>query len=490
MRGISLGRVEAERNGVSAVAAAQLTLFGRSRSGQWAARLLIAYTSFVALDFGGAQAWAADDAPAPTIATGLPNNGDPWGMRAALKERGLEYSFVLTSEILSNVDGGRRRGTVFEGKLETIVQADLQKMAGLSGLSFFTNIFQIHNTGGISRDYVGGFNTISNIEALPTLRLSEIWLEQKLHGDALTLRAGQLAADTEFFISSLSTFFMNSDWPAITKQDLPSGGPAYPLSTPGIRLKAQPTKDTTVLVALFNGDPAGPGKEDPEIKNHYGLNFRMVDPPFLISEVQRKYNVDKSAGLDGTLRLGAWYHFGSFDSPRFDTTGLSLANPASNGIAARLRGDYGIYGIVDQMIYRPKGGGPDDGVGVFSRISGSPNDRNLVDFYLDGGVVATGLVPGRPKDKFGATFIYSRIGDATRDLQKDQNFYHGTNQPIPDFELNLAVAYQAEIIPGWTVQPEVHHVVHIGGRVPDAQGRETADLRDATVFAVRSVINY
>ena len=153
-----------------------------------------------------------------------------------------------------------RTGGVFQGKLETIVKADLEKMLGLRGLSFFTNSFLIHNTGGIRRDYIGSFNTISNIEALSAMRLSELWLEQKVFSDNFSIRFGQLAADAEFFISDYSTFSMTSDWPSITAQNLPSGGPAYPLATPGIRLKYEQDKKFTLLLALFNGDSlARPG---------------------------------------------------------------------------------------------------------------------------------------------------------------------------------------------------------------------------------------
>ena len=216
-------------------------------------------------------ALAADEwpngVPPSSIATSLPNSGDPGGMRKWLFDRGLSYSFVLTSDVLGNVSGGIRTGAVFQGKLETIVKADLEKMFGLRGLSFFANAFQIHNTGGIRGDRVGSFNTISNIEALPSTRLSELWLEQSF-GDTFSVRFGQLAADTEFFISDNSTFLMNSDWPAITAQNLPSGGPASPFSTPGIRLKFEPNKQLHVSRRAVQrrsrgSRPRGPAAQEP-----------------------------------------------------------------------------------------------------------------------------------------------------------------------------------------------------------------------------------
>ena len=191
---------------------------------------------------------------------------------------GLEY----TNDVLSNVRGGLRTGTIDQGKLHGILTVDFGKLAGWNGLSGFANFFQIHNTGRIRRDYVGGINTIAAIEAVPTTRLSEVWLEQKFANGKASIRVGQLAADAEFFYSELSTMFLQSDWPTIAALNLPSGGPAYPLSTPGARLKIDPDKDVSLLLAVFNGDPAGPGVEgDEQLRNRHGLNFRVSDPPLV-----------------------------------------------------------------------------------------------------------------------------------------------------------------------------------------------------------------
>jgi porin len=432
-----------------------------------------------------------DGIPPDSIATSLPNKGDPGGIRKWLSERGLTYSFVLTGEVLANVAGGVRQGAVYQGKLETIVKADLEKMLGLRGLSFFANSFQIHNTGGIRRDFTRSFNTISNIEALPTTRLSELWLEQKFFNDTFSIRFGQLAADAEFFISDYSAPFMNSDWPTITGLNLPSGGPAYPLSTPGVRLKYEPNKQVTFLAALFNGDPSGPGPEDPQIKNRYGLNFRVQDPPLLMGEAQYRYNQEKTdTGLAGFWRLGFWHHFDQFDSQRFDANGLSLANPLSTGIPARLRGTSGIYGIVDHQLYRPPGGDKDSGISVFSRVGVSAPDRNPVEFYLDGGILFSGMVPRRPDDKFGATFIYARASRDGAALDRDTISFTGLPQPVRDFELTLALAYMAVIVPGWTIQPAFHYVFHPGAHALDPISPVPVATRDAAVFAVRSVITY
>ena len=271
--------------------------------------------------------------PAQSIATSLPQNDDAEGQRKALAARGMTYGLNYVGEWQGNVSGGVSRGSIYIGRLEGVVDIDLGKLAGRQGLTFHANGYQIHG-GGLSREHIDNLMTVSYIEALATTRLSELWLEQKLLGDKLGVRFGQLAADTEFNTSAYAAQFINGTfgWPAIFANDLPSGGPAYPFATPGIRFKFDLDKRTSFLLGVFNGDPAGPDLGDPQTRNRYGTNFRVQDPALVIGEAQYRYNQDKNApGLAGTIKLGAWGHFGRFGDQRFGTDGLSLADPASNG---------------------------------------------------------------------------------------------------------------------------------------------------------------
>ena len=426
----------------------------------------------------------ANGITSPSIATSLPYNGDYYGTRKRLAEHGVTYNLIYTNDILSNVSGGLRRGTIDQGKLEAQLTIDLEKLADWKGLSFYANGFQIHNTGRIRRDYVGGMNTIAAIEAVPTTRLSEMWFEQKFWEGKATFRIGQLAADSEFFYSDTSLIFLQSDWPTITAVNLPSGGPAYPLSTPGVRLKFDPNQNLSVLLAMFNGDPAGPGPGDEQLRNRYGLNFRVTDPPLLIGEVQFKNNREKEAkGLATTLKLGGWVHTGSFDDKRFGIDGLPLADPASLGLPVKHAGNAGVYGILDQQLYRPAGGAADSGVSIFAIGSISPSDRNLVDIFASGGIVFAGMIPGRPDDKFGASVVYARFSDGIRGFDKDQIAFTGLPLQVRDYEINLELTYVAQIIPGWTVQPDFQYIWH-----PTA-GDQPSN-RYAVVAGVRSIWRY
>ena len=114
-------------------------------------------------------------------------------------------------------------------------------------------------------------------EALAILEAAQEFTTDR--NDKASLRFGQLAADVEFFTSGYASQFISAAFgtPPGFSANLPSGGPAYPFATPGVRLKLDPDKNTSLLAAIFNGDPAGPanGPGEPESRNRHGLNFRV-----------------------------------------------------------------------------------------------------------------------------------------------------------------------------------------------------------------------
>lgn len=409
--------------------------------------------------------------------------------RADFAEAGIRWRAIYTGDLLGNVSGGISRGTTFGGRLELGLQADLEKLIGWQGALFKASSLLIHGRG-LSRDHLGNLLTVSNIEALPSARLFELWLEQKL-GPIGSLRIGQLAADSEFITSEYAGLFINGTfgWPGITGANLPSGGPAHPLATPGARIEVNLGVETKFRFGVFNGDPAGPGPGDPQRLNPDGLKFRTGDGAFLIAELQHSYKLGASA-LPGTVKVGAWYHTGTFADQRFGNDGRSLANPVSTGIPANLRANWGPYAVVDQILMRLPGPG-ERSIGGFARVSVSPDDRSLIDFYADAGVTVKGLFATRPDDQFGVAFGYAKISNRARALDRDTVFFGAPGYPIRDYEAVLEISYKAEIVPGWTVQPDFQYVFHPGGNVPHPNDPTmTRPVKNAVVVGVRSTVQY
>ncbi len=407
------------------------------------------------------------------------------------EKQGVKFAVTYIGEVLANPTGGIRQTGIYEDRFNFAVDVDFEKLLGLKQLTFHANVFQL-DAGGLSRGALFNFLVVSGIEALPTTRLYEIWLEQKW-GTKLALRAGQLAADTEFMTAKYTDVFTNASlgWPAALSLNLPSGGPSPPLATMGTRLRADLSDNLTILGALFDGNAAGPGQNDPQLRDRYGVNFRVNDPPLVVGEAQFLWNGKKGdPGLDGKFKVGAWRHFGDFASERFDVNGLSLANPASNSIPANLSGDFGLYAVFEQKLYRV-GHDDDRGIGIFGRAAYSPPNRNLIDLYADAGLELIGLSDRRPHDKFGIAAAYAHVSPAAQALDEDFRQFFGPFWPKRSAEELLTAVYQYEVRAGWTLQPNFQYIFHPGGGATNPLSSPAGKpIRDAAVLGLRTVVKF
>ena len=158
----------------------------------------------------------------------------------------------------------------------------------------------------------------------------------------------------------------------------------------------------------------------------------------------------------------------------FQFPGISLPNHF---------GDWGVYGVLDQMVWRLPGDDPEKGVSVFAFASASPSDRNVADFYAHAGVNFMGLWDKRPDDMFnGAAVAYSPVSP----------FVIGLNSALPprNYEMALELTYQATIIPGWVVQPDFQYIFHPGYGVINPLNPALGRIRDASVCGLRTMIKF
>jgi porin len=417
--------------------------------------------------------------------------GDWGGLRTSLEDKGLRLGLNSIDEAFGNPAGGVSHGAIYEGRLDMVVDLDLEKAVGWSGATFHINAYQIHGRG-LSANYLGNnLLTASSIEASRASRLYHLWLQQTLFDELLSVRIGQIAADDEFIISQYGANFINATfgWPGFLAVNAVSGGPAYPLATPGARITLAPSKQLSFSAAVFNGDPAGPGPGNPQERDASGTNFRIGDGAFSIAEAAYALNQEKdAAGLPGTYKLGGFYHTGRFADPREDDTGRSLADPASSGRAAIRHTHFGFYLVADQMVWR-EAGTADQGLGVFARVAGDPSEGNQIKFYADGGINYKGLLPNRADDVFGIAVAYAKVSNEVRGFDGDTNRFTGNNRPVRDFETVLEVTYKTQLAPWWSVQPDLQFIFHPGANIArpnDPNG--TQAMPNAIVLGIRSAV--
>jgi porin len=384
----------------------------------------------------------------------------PWGgLRAKLMDRGVEFFGSYFAEVWGNTRGGLESGTVYTGVVEFGLNLDLEKAICWPGASFSTKWLWLSGRNA-SEDLVGNILTISNIAGFNTLRDYELWFQQNLLNDKISIRLGQLAADTEFVISDYGALFLNGTfgWPAFMYMNLPEGGPGFPVGTLGIRLAVQPLDWLRFQTAAFQGNVYA------QNVNLHGFRWRLdgANGFFFLSEAQLSWNKKaEETGLTGQFKAGGWFHTAEF---------------AEANDAAFARGNSGCYFIIDQMLYRnpaktaehsanADGEGKsalnntdttgateeksDQGLGWIGRIAYEPQNRNFIDFYFDTGLTYKGLIPTRDGDTLGIAFAYAHFSSGAQEIEVDEG-------PVSvGAEMALELTYQAQLTKWLSIQPDL-----------------------------------
>jgi porin len=422
--------------------------------------------------------------------------GDMGGIRPWLGNYGVTASLQETSEYLNNLSGGAKRGGAYDGMTQFGLVVDTEKALGLSGGTFNVSALQIHGSNLSQRDLLT-LQSASGVEADDTTRLWELWYQQSLPSGKVDVKVGQQSLDQEFMVSQYANLFMNATfgWSALPSIDLPAGGPAYPLSSLGVRVRTRASDAWTVLAGVFDGNPAGSDVGDPQKQNSHGTNFNLHNGALFIGELQYAINQPpttasdaRSSGLPGTYKLGFWYNTQRFADQRLDNTGLSLANPASTGIPQSHRGNYSFYAVADQMVWRPDAESPQS-VGVFARVMGAPGDRNLVDLGVNAGVTLKAPFKGRDNDVVGLAVGYAKIGSHARGLDSDIGAFTTPGNPVRSAETILEATYQYQVAPWWQLQADFQYAFHPAGGIANPND-PSERVHNEAVVGVRTNITF
>ncbi|MGH7042786.1 MAG: carbohydrate porin [Acetobacteraceae bacterium] len=401
--------------------------------------------------------------------------GDPSGVRSALGTDGITLSAQDTETLLGNVAGGLKQGATMQGVTTVTLQVDTGKAFNVQGGTFNASALQIHGRP-LTPYYLDDLQAASGTEADNTTRLWELWYDQSFAYGRADVKIGQQSIDNEFMASKYSALFVNTmaGWPLVPSDDLYAGGPAYPLSSLGVRLQAKPTDNQTVLVGVFDDNPPGGSfNNDPQSLDDGGIRFNLHTGALFIAEYQYAVNQpaigqmaygNEQTGLPGTYKIGFWYDTAPF--------------PASDGSPAMHRNNYSFYGVVDQTVWRQAPGSPRT-LNVFARVMGAPGDRNLISFAFNGGVTLTDPLPGRDNDQVGIDIGVGKLSD-------DAAVAAGAT---PGVETLIELTYQYQATPWWLIQPDLQYVINPGGGVPDPN-HPTRQLRNEMVVGVRTAVTF
>ena len=357
-------------------------------------------------------------------------SGDWWEGRSSLFEKGYEFTFEYTAEAISNISGGIKTGSVYNGLGYSAVDIDGETALGWVGTSIRFSALWTH--GASPAQHIGDELTVSNIDAYDSLRLYEVYIEKDF--GKLNLRMGNLLADEEFVgaVYGGPLFSAVFGQPAFWSANTLNTGPAFNVPGLGLRLRYNFNEATYFQAGIYDGDTFDDTSGNPSINQH-GTHFTLGNGQGWTSLYEigcNGFNMVEDAGLPGWYRAGAWYHSTEFDK-----------HDGSKG-----EGNGGIYAAIDQMVVRED---EDQGLGIFSRLGVGERDRSRFHWVLDTGLSYTGLFSSRDEDVATLGFAYGKHSSEITTVKSHESV--------------LELTYNYQLSPTFYIQPDIQWINHPSG---------------------------
>jgi porin len=362
------------------------------------------------------------------------------GLRTDLDRIGITPVASYTSQLMGNLSGGKSRGFTYTGTLQASIVWDFDELLHIPGLSF--NIGGAWSTGkDLSARYIGNSFTVQSAYTAPgsgtnNLTLGQIYLQQQLFNNSLVIAAGRLDPGATFGTLSVFDNYLNTGINSVPGS-FATNNLTFAVYPPGVQWGAQAIYNLAqrfeLGVGVFNTNQSSSGG------GKGGLDFALQQGNRgALSVVQINYLVNHAAndtGLPGQYSFGGYY-----DSNRFS----SLSKPDSTQ-----SGNYSIYGLFQQMIYRDGEAGSSKGLTVWGATVVAPKSKvNVMPYFLGGGFSYQGLFSGRDNDIASAGVIW---GTFSRYI------------PRTTAETVIEANYQIALT-GWlSITPDIQYVIRPSG---------------------------
>jgi porin len=384
--------------------------------------------------------------------------GDWLGTRTWLEDRGIYPLVTYVIDALGNPIGGREQGFRGASNLGVDLVFDFEKLFGVDGGTFAIS-FSERFGSSLSEDNIGNVFTVQQVFGGQTYRLVDLAYKQKLLNDRVELRVGRIAAGDDFLVSPYDYLFVQNAFdgnPVGIFFNAP-GMTAYPNATWGGLVKVRPTERTYVMAGAYNGDASI------RANNRHGADFSMDGPVFVIGEVGYQINgLPGDRGLLGNYKAGFWYDDHQY--VRFNTVARAVAPGVS-------RGNWGFYGMFDQVLVRFGEPGSGRGFGIISSLLISPDQSiSVMPFFGNVGLAARGVFESRPTDVLALGVVHGRFGD---DLQDSQRRARASDPSVglQRYETALELTYRFRFLKNSVYfAPDLQYIIRPGGtgRIPDA----------------------
>ncbi len=346
---------------------------------------------------------------------------DRLGIHDSIRDYGVLLDIVYTAEFFHNTTGGMKTGNEYKGDLSIYLEWDSELANLWNGGTFFVHLQEQHGYG-ITENYVGDFQVVSNIDADDFTQVSEFWYKQSLWDENAWIKIGKQEANDDFAYVDYGLEFIHSS-PGFSPT-IPM--PSFPDQDWGVVLGTQPLDALSMNVGVYHGRPNG-GRSIGNTIDH----FRG---PLVIAEPAYHYAI---ANHPGHFRMGGWWNGDRFEY--FDSS-TSRRDTVSDS--------YGWYVTWDQEVWS-ENSEDKQGIGVFAQYGWAPEDRSEVEHYYGGGFQWVGALPSRDEDIWG-------VGAFTVEFSNKADF-------ADERETAIELFYMAQLTNWMNLKPDLQYIMNPGG---------------------------
>ena len=388
-------------------------------------------------------------APPPTGLT-----GDWGGMRTRLHDIGIDAAASYVSETAGNFEGGSRQITRETGQFALGFTADMAALAGLEG---GTMQLSLTDRRGEDLGAAANLGVLQQVQEVygrgQTLRLTQLWYEQKFGQDTWALKLGRATVGEDF--DNFPCYFMNLSLCGSVPGNL-AGSYWYnwPVSQWSGRLRYN-DGDRYIQGAVYEANPRN--LENSFSFGHYSGATGVLVP------VEIGWDPDPAAtGGIGIYKIGGWYS----NAPGDDLIlGIDGKPRILTGAAALQRHDrYGFWFSMQQQIFGEAANGKFlSGGAIFFNATFTDHRTSAIDDQVAAGFWWKGIIPALPDDVLGIGVARTHVNS----LVADSDSLAGARS-LPDAEYVAEIYFSLHPFDWIEMRPNFQ-IVHNPGGMKNAQ---------------------
>lgn len=312
---------------------------------------------------------------------------------------------------------------------------DFEELIHLEGSNVYLS-FIVHGGKDPTLNFVGDFQGVDNIEAYNLVQLAELWYQQEFINKKYSLTFGKIDAYATFPYTVYAQQLINNAYSQIPTI-IPY--PSYPNTAVGLVFTGDIKDWITVKASFFDGSVAqGVNTGNFGAKGFFQNLGKHI---LFLNEIDLMWR-SKQDNYKGRATLGLWGFNGRLATLDGREMGKSIGPYFG---ASQL-----FWKEKEKKIKRSKPFKKSELGGFVQWGYANPRISGTV-YYLSGGLTYLNVTKTFDGDTFS-------IGAAT------SFFSNAPGNPfVKSFETDLEVTYQLNIMPGFSIQPDLQWVINPGG---------------------------